>query len=119
MQKSDKPPLATAIADFVKTKFSAAVICKKIKNFVLDGDFPLHVIPREKNIRYHYIAWEYANYVILGVSSASVVFDGYLEISVSKDNTHKCHAGKGISPRIEFEPEMLFQGKNYFFLVTL
>ena len=53
MQKSDKPPLATAIADFVKTKPSAAVIWKKkTEKFVLDGDFSWHLIPREKNIRY-------------------------------------------------------------------
>ena len=114
MQKSDKSPLATAIDDFVKSKSNADVICKKkTEKFVLDSNFSLHLIPWEKNIRYQYIALKYANYVILGFRSPSVVFDGNPEISATKNNTHKCRAGKGISTRIEFDSEMLFQRKKH------
>ena len=61
MQKAAKTPLATAVADFVKSKYSAAVICKKTKKFVLDGGFLLHLIPWKKNTRYQNIALKYAN----------------------------------------------------------
>ena len=61
MQKAAKTPLATAIADFVKSKYSAAGICKETEKFVLDGGFLLHLIPWEKNTRYQNIALKYAN----------------------------------------------------------
>ena len=54
-------------------------------------------------------AMKYASYVISNFRSASVVFDGYPKIPTTKDNTHKRRVGKEISPRIEFEPNMLFQ----------
>ena len=116
MQKAGKTPLATAITDFVKSKSNAAVICKETEKFVLDGGFLLHLIPWEKNTRYQDIALKYANYVISDFRSASVVFDGYPEIPCTKDNTHKRRVGKGISLRIEFEPDMLFRWKKGVFL---
>ena len=61
MQKAGKTLLATAIADFVKSKSSAAVICKETEKIVLDGVFLLHLIPWEKNTMYQDIALKYAN----------------------------------------------------------
>ena len=49
MQKADKLPLATGIADFVKSKSNATVICKKKAKFVLGGSSLLYLIPWEKN----------------------------------------------------------------------
>lgn len=46
----------------------------------------------------------------------SVVLDGYPETPTTKDNTNKRCAGKAISLRTEFEPDMLFQGKKDVFL---
>ena len=116
MQKADKPPLAAVIADFVKNKSNAAVICKETEKFVLDGVFLLHLIPWVKKTRYQDIALKYANYVISNFRSASVVFDGYSKTPTTKDNTLKRRVGKGISPRTEFQPGMLFQGKKDVFI---
>lgn len=57
--------------------------------------------------------------MISGFRSASVVFHGYPEIPTIKDNTHKRRVGKGISPRLEFEPDMLFQAKKDVFLSNI
>ena len=117
IQKVFNPPSATAIADFVKIKSNAAVICEETENVVLDDDILLHLIPWEKNTWYQDIALTYTNCVISNIMSASVVFDGYPETPTAiKDNTYTRRLGKGISPRIKFEPDMLFQGKKDVFL---
>ena len=62
--------------------------------------------------RYQDMALKYANYVISNFRSVSVVFDGHQETPTTEDNTHKRRVGKGISPRIEFESDMIFQGEK-------
>ena len=54
--------------------------------------------------------------MISGFRSASVVFDDYPEIPTTKDNAHRRRLGKGISPRLGFEPDMLFSAKKDVFL---
>ena len=82
----------------------------------MDGGFLLHLIQREKNTRYQDIALKYTKYVISSFRSASVVFNGYRETPITKKNTHKRCVEKGISPRIDFEPDMLFQWAKDVFL---
>ena len=93
MWKTDKPPLATAIVNFSKSKSDATVICEETKKVVLDGSFLLHLIPWEKSTRYEDTALNYNN-IILDFGSVSVVFDGYQKNPTTKGNTHKREVGK-------------------------
>ena len=81
----------------------------------MDGGFLLHLILREKNTRYQDIALKYTKYVISSFSSASV-FNVYRETPTTKENTHKRCVEKGISPRIDFESDIIFQWEKDVFL---
>ena len=81
----------------------------------MDGGFLLHLTPREKNTRYQGIEVHQIR-VISSFRNASVVFNGYRETPTTKDNTRKRCVEKGISPRIDFEPDMLFQWAKDVFL---
>ena len=48
MQKADKPPIATGMADIVKRKSNAAIICKETENFVLEGGFLIYLFHGRK-----------------------------------------------------------------------
>ena len=45
-----------------------------------------------------------------------IVFDGYPREPTIKDSTHKRRPGLMISPKIDFLPDMTFQGKKDIFL---
>ena len=82
----------------------------------MDCGFLLHLILWEKNTRYQDIALKYTKYVISSFRSASVVFNGYRETPTTKENTHKGCVEKGISPRIDFESDIIFQWEKDVFL---
>ena len=73
----------------------------------------LHLILSEK--RCQDIGLKYTSCVISNFSNASVVYDDYPETLTTTDNTSKCFLGNRISPRIVFEPDVLFKEKRMCF----
>ena len=59
---------------------------------------------------------KYVKYVCQNFKSGKIVFDSYPREPTVKDNTHKRRAGLAISPKIDFLPDMTFQGKKVIFL---
>ena len=114
--KADKPQITKAVTEFVKRQTNELGTTENIEMQVIDGGSLLHKVSWEKNITYREIAMKYVRYVCQNFKSGKIVSDGYPREPTIKDNTHKRCAGLTISPKIDFLPDMTFQGKKDIFL---
>ena len=114
--KADKPQITKAVTEFVKRQTNELGTTENIETHVIDGGSLLHKVSWEKNITYREIAMKYVKYVCQNFKSGKFVFDGSPREPIIKDNTHKRRAGLMISPKIDFLPDVTFQGKNDIFL---
>ena len=103
--KADEPQITKAVTEFVKHQTNKLGTTENIEMHVIDGGSLLHKVSWE-------IAMKYVKYVCQHFKSGKIVFDGYPREPTIKDNTHKRCAGLTISPKIDFLPDITFQGKK-------
>lgn len=125
LRKPDKPQLAHAIAAHAKSAPEEGEHQEiqeplekpppETEHFVLDGGSLLQRLPWNRGETYGSIANSYADFTTRHYSKATVVFDGYLDCSAIKDNTHQ-RRGKNIHPVVSFNQSTIFSGKKEDFL---
>ena len=90
LRQADKPQLAAAIRNYVKTKSDSGVqqTVPITEHNVLDGESLLHSLKWKEGRTYSSIADDYASFTVENYGRTTVVFDGY-EVGPSiKDCVH-------------------------------
>ena len=118
LRPPDKPQLAEAIRNYVKTKSDNAVTqtVPVTDHYVLDGGSLLHRLKWTEGSTYSSIADDYASFTVKHYGKATVVFDGY-EVGPSiKDGTHQRRTRKLNANKVNITEVTKFVGKKEDFL---
>ena len=117
LKKPDKVQLAKAIADYACSLSNKAVTNNVIKTdcYALDGGSLIHRVPWKKGSTYGDIVNTYVEFTCKNYGQATVVFDGYLDLSSVKDCAHDRRRTKH-HPNISVSLEAVFDGKKDDFL---
>jgi len=117
LRQPDKPQLAEALRNYVKTKSNNAVTqtVPVKEHYVLDGGSLLSFLHRLKwkeGTTYSSIADDYASFAVKHYGRATVVFDGY-EVGPSiKDCTHQRRSRKLNANKVNITEVTKFVGKK-------
>ena len=118
LREADKPQLAEALRNYVKTKSDSAVTqtIPVTEHNVLDGGSLLHRLKWKDGSTYSSIADDYASFTVEHYGRATVVFDGY-EVGPSiKDCTHQRRSRKLKGNKVNITEVTNFSGKKEDFL---
>ena len=118
LRQADKPQLAEALRNHVKTKSDSAVTqtVPVTEHILLDGGSLLHRLKWKEGSTCSAIADDYASFTVEHYGRATVVFDGY-DIGPSiKDCTHQRRSRKLNANKVNITEVTKFAGKKEDFL---
>ncbi|CAJ1064633.1 hypothetical protein SNEBB_002215, partial [Xyrichtys novacula] len=118
LRQSDKPQLAEAIRNYVKTKSATAVTqtVPVTEQYVLDGGSLLHCLKWTEGSTYSLIAEHYTSFTVKHYGRATVVFDGYGDGPSIKNCTHQRRSQKLKANKVNITEVTKFVGKKENFL---
>ena len=112
MRQHDKPQLAEALRNYVKTKSDNAVTqtVPVTEHYVLDGGSLLHRLKWTEGTAYSSTAGDYASFTVNHYRRATVVFDGYQSGPSIKDCTHQRRSQKLNANKVDITDVTNFVG---------
>ena len=118
LRQADKPQLAEAIRNYVKTKSDNGVMqtVPVTEHYVLDGGSLLHRLKWTEGSTYSSIADHYASFTVEHYGRVIVVFDGYEDGPSIKDCTHQRRSQKLKANKVNITEVTQFVGKKENFL---
>ena len=116
LRQADKPQLAEAIRNYVKTKSDSGVqqTVPVTEHNVLDGGSLLHRLKWEEGSTYCSIADNYASFTVENYGRATVVFDDYEVGPSTKDCAHQRRSRKFNINKVNITEATIFSGKKDF-----
>ena len=118
LRQADKPQLAKAIRNYVKTKLDSGMpqTVPVTEHNVLDVGSLLHCLKWKERSTYSSIPDDYASFTVENYGRGTVVFDGY-EVGPSiKDCVHQRRSRKLYLNKVNITEATIFSGKKDDFL---